>query len=312
MQFLRALFKKPANEPVTDSVPSYRIYTREFDETLKATQLDKVLGPLSIEHAASLDATWQRYQGALLDWRMECDLAALEASRLVRMQTTEQMRDDIVVSILVDHSGSMKGQSILLAAATIDVATDFRVHLGCKVEVLGFTTTSWKGGRSRKRWLSEHPRSAKPGRLCDLLHIIYRAADSDLPHAGNLESMLRPDLLKENVDGEALQWAASRLYARPEKRKLLLVISDGAPVDDSTLNDNDLLFLSRHLTEVIGNIDAEGVVQLAAIGIRNDPGHSVKRYYRIAEDIDLPQDLGRSTLDLLQRLLLDNELQKAD
>lgn len=308
MQFLRALFKKPINEPVTDSVPPYRIYTREFDETLNATQLDKILGPLSIEHAATLDAAWQRYQGALLDWRMECDLAALEASRLVRMQTTEQMRNDTVVSILVDHSGSMKGQSILLAAATIDIATDFLVHLGCKVEALGFTTTSWKGGRSRKRWLLERPRPTTPGRLCDLLHIIYRTADSTAPHAGYLKPMLRPDLLKENVDGEALQWAAKRLYARPETRKLLLVISDGAPVDDSTLNENDPLFLSRHLTEVIGIIETESVIQLAAIGIN----YSVNRYYRIAEEIDLPQDLGVSTLHFLQRLLLNNEPQKSD
>ncbi|MBB6483030.1 cobaltochelatase CobT-related protein [Rhizobium lusitanum] len=308
MQFLRALFKKPTNAPATDSIPSYRIYTREFDKILKASQLDEVLGPISIEHATTLDAAWQRYQGALLDWRMECSLAALEASRLVRIQTTEQMRADTVVSILVDHSGSMRGQSILLAAATIDVATDFLVHLGCKVEVLGFTTTSWKGGQSRKHWLSERPRRAKPGRLCDLLHIIYRAADSNFPHAGYLKPMLRPDLLKENVDGEALQWAAKRLYARPETRKLLLVISDGAPVDDSTLNENDPLFLSRHLTEVIGTIETESVIQLAAIGIN----YSVNRYYRTAEEIELPQDLGVSTLHFLQRLLLNNEPQKSD
>ncbi|WP_162950132.1 cobaltochelatase CobT-related protein [Rhizobium jaguaris] len=295
-----------------DSITSYRVYTREFDKTLASNQLDSALGPLSIEHAAALDAAWQRYQGALVDWRMECDIAALEASRLVRMQTTEQMRNDTVVSILVDHSGSMRGQSILLAAATIDVATDFLVHLGCKVEVLGFTTTSWQGGRSRKHWLSERPRPKTPGRLCDLLHIIYRTADSTLPHAGDLRPMLRPDLLKENVDGEALQWAASRLRDRPEKRKLLLAVSDGAPVDDSTLAENDHYFLARHLTEVIKNIEAEAVIELAAIGIRNDPAHSVTHYYRIAESIDVPQDLGRSTLDLLQRLLLNNGQQKSD
>lgn len=120
--------------------------------------------------------------------------------------------------------------------------------------------------------------------------------------------MLRPDLLKENIDGEALQWAAKRLYARPETRKLLLVISDGAPVDDSTLNENDPLFLSRNLTEVIGTIETESVIQLAAIGIN----YSVNRYYRIAEEINLPQDLGVSTLHFLQRLLLNNEPQKSD
>lgn len=309
MQFLRAIFKRPAIEPTADPMPSYRVYTREFDRVVKAGELDSVLGPLPIEHATALDAAWQRYQGALLDWRMECNIAALEASVQLRTQISEQILNDTVVSILVDHSGSMKGQSILLAAATIDVVTDLLVHLGCKVEVLGFTTTSWKGGYSRKHWLAERPSPRAPGRLCDLLHIIYRTANSDLPHAGYLKPMLRPDLLKENVDGEALQWAAGRLRARPEKQKILLVISDGAPVDDSTLLDNGPHFLAKHLTEVIGAIEAEATIALAAIGIRNDPGHSVKRYYRLAEDIEVPQDLGKSAIGLLQGLLLNSEPQ---
>ena len=189
---------------------------------------------------------------------------------------------------------------MLLAAAAVDIAQDFLRNLGCAVEILGFTTTSWKGGKSREKWRRED-KPPWPGRLCDLLHVIYRDAEDPRTSAGawNFQPMLHPDLPKENVDGEALEWAAGRLRVQNRGRKILLVISDGAPVDDSTLHDNDPGILERHLREVITNLMAEGRIEIAAIGI----GHDVTRYYEQATMIKSAEDLGEELIALLQAIL---------
>ena len=208
----------------------YRVYTKAFDRTVSAEDIDSALGCLTAAQNAALDEAWALFQNGLVGWKTKVQLHALAAAEAVRRSTTDAERNDTVVSILVDQSGSMRGQKMLLAAASADIAQDFLRHLGCKVEVLGFTTASWRGGRARKRWLWRL-RPRQPGRLCELLHIIYRSADDERSSEGgwNFRAMLRSDLPKENIDGEALEWAAQRLRSCPERRKILVVLSDGAP-----------------------------------------------------------------------------------
>jgi cobaltochelatase CobT len=209
---------------------------------------------------------------------------------------------DTAVSILVDQSGSMRGQSMLLAAASCDIAQDFLAHLGIAVEVLGFTTVRWRGGRSRERW-TRSGRPPAPGRLCDLLHIIYRHAGDARASTGSwaFRTMLRPDLPKENVDGEAVSWAVSRLRSRPQTRKLLVVLSDGAPVDDSTLAANDFGYLDRHLREVVHAIEDAGDVRMVSVGIGFDPS----RYYAASSVVTTSEDLGKSLIGALEAALTD-------
>jgi len=193
---------------------------------------------------------------------------------------------DTVVTLLLDNSGSMRGRPITLAAISADILARTLERCGVKVEILGFTTRAWKGGMSRDAWIKAG-KPALPGRLNDLRHIIYKSADQPWRHARkNLGLMLREGLLKENIDGEALLWAHARLIARPEQRKILMVISDGAPVDDSTLSVNPGNYLEQHLRAVIGWIEQHTDIELTAIGI----GHDVTRYYRRAVTIaDLEQ-----------------------
>ena len=182
---------------------------------------------------------------------------------------------DTVVTLLIDNSGSMRGRPISIAAISADILARTLERCGVKVEILGFTTRAWKGGQSREKWLARAARRS-PGRLNDLRHIIYKKADEPWRRARrSLGLMMREGLLKENIDGEALLWAHERLLARPEDRRILMVISDGAPVDDSTLSVNGGTYLERHLRKVIGWIEARSPVQLVAIGI----GHDVTRYY---------------------------------
>ncbi|NBR39652.1 MAG: cobaltochelatase subunit CobT, partial [Alphaproteobacteria bacterium] len=195
---------------------------------------------------------------------------------------------DTVVSLLIDNSGSMRGRPITIAAAAADILARTLERCGVKVEILGFTTRAWKGGQSREAWqLASKP--AYPGRLNDLRHIIYKSADSPMRRARkSLGLMLREGLLKENIDGEALLWAHNRLIARHEERRILMVISDGAPVDDSTLSVNPGNYLERHLRQVIQYIETRSPVQLMAIGI----GHDVTRYYQRAITITDVDQLG--------------------
>src|SRR3546814_7361654 len=194
---------------------------------------------------------------------------------------------DTVVTLLIDNSGSMRGRPISVAAMSADILARTLERCGVKVEILGFTTRAWKGGQARERWLSEG-RPPHPGRLNDLRHTIYKKADEPWGRARkNLGLMMREGLLKENIDGEALLWAHNRLIARVEERRILMVISDGAPVDDSTLSVNSGTYLERHLRRVIAWIENRSTVELVAIGI----GHDVTRYYQKAVTI---MEIGRA------------------
>jgi cobaltochelatase CobT len=212
---------------------------------------------------------------------------------------------DTVVTILIDNSGSMRGRPIMVAAVCADILARTLERCGVKVEILGFTTRAWKGGQSREDWLKAG-KPPQPGRLNDLRHIIYKSADAPWRRARrNLGLMMREGLLKENIDGEALMWAHQRLIGRPEARRILMVISDGAPVDDSTLSVNSGHYLERHLREVIGEIEAKSPVQLIAIGI----GHDVTRYYRRAVTIVDVEQLAGAIVDQLAELF-DEEIRK--
>ncbi len=284
---------------------TYSVFTRDFDVVVDAARLKEVLAPLSTDDATALDDAWKTFEMSLNSWRTTANLQALETTGFIRNATSDHERQDTVVSILIDHSGSMRGQSILLAAATAEIACDFLSRLGYRVEILGFTTLDWKGGKSRRLWRRQgSPRY--PGRLCDLLHIVYRSADTrDAPALGYiLKNMLRRDLLKENVDGEALEWAASRLYRRPEKRKILIVLSDGAPVDDSTLHENGPNFLIDHLRGVIARLEADDRILLAAIGINWDTDGLYKRSLRVTA----PEDLAGAMIDMLRSVLIASRL----
>ena len=210
---------------------------------------------------------------------------------------------DTVVSLLIDNSGSMRGRPITVAAMSADILARTLERCGVKVEILGFTTRAWKGGQSREQWLAAG-KPANPGRLNDLRHIIYKPADAPWRRARkNLGLMLREGILKENIDGEALLWAHNRLLPRPEERKIMMVISDGAPVDDSTLSVNPGNYLERHLRDVIDWIETRSPVELVAIGI----GHDVTRYYRKAVTIVDADQLGGTMMEQLASLFDEDE-----
>ena len=208
-----------------------------------------------------------------------------------------------MVSLLIDNSGSMRGRPITVAAMSADILARTLERCGVKVEILGFTTRAWKGGQSREQWLAAG-KPANPGRLNDLRHIIYKPADAPWRRARkNLGLMLREGILKENIDGEALLWAHNRLLSRTEERKILMVISDGAPVDNSTLSVNPGNYLERHLRDVIDWIETRSPVELIAIGI----GHDVTRYYRRAVTIVDADQLGGTMMEQLASLFDEEE-----
>jgi len=242
-------------------------------------------------------------------WAFDLDEGLLDAGRLARVvvnplnplsykQEKETDFRDTVVTLLIDNSGSMRGRPISVAAMCADVLARTLERCAVSVEILGFTTRAWKGGQSRERWLTEG-KLPNPGRLNDLRHIVYKSADEPWRRARkNLGLMLREGLLKENIDGEALLWSHARLLSRPEQRRILMVISDGAPVDDSTLSVNPGNYLDRHLRQVIQLIEARSPVELVAIGI----GHDVTRYYRRAVTIVDAEQLGGAMMDKLAEL----------
>ena len=233
----------------------------------------------------------------------------LDAARLARVVVSpghslsykiERETDfrDTVVTLLIDNSGSMRGRPISIAAICADIMARTLERCGVKTEILGFTTRAWKGGQSREKWLAQG-RPATPGRLNDLRHIVYKRADEPWRHARrNLGLMMREGLLKENIDGEALLWAHNRMIGRSEERKILMVISDGAPVDDSTLSVNSGSYLEKHLRQVIGWIEGKSPVELVAIGI----GHDVTRYYAKAVTIMDAEQLGGTMVEQLAGL----------
>ncbi|MCG2628393.1 cobalamin biosynthesis protein CobT [Bradyrhizobium sp. WYCCWR 13023] len=284
------MLRRSRRRPVRfDPDRPYQVYTREFDAEIKADDLDAFLAELP-------DRRWaERFPevdpAQLYD--LENDLAARRAG----METTQPQAADTIVSLLIDHSGSMRGQPMLFAARAALVASDLLDGLGAKQEVLGFTTSRWKGGRSREKWFSSGQPSY-PGRLNDLLHIVYCSAGEKLS-ARHCASMLRRDLVKENIDGEALEWAASRLRRSGERQKYLIVLSDGAPVDDPTLLANGDRYLSHHLSRVTDEIEQAGDIRLAAIGI----GHPVEQYYEQGITINAPEELEDTLVQLINRLL---------
>jgi cobaltochelatase CobT len=245
-------------------------------------------------------------------WEFDLDEGLLDAARLSRVVANpilplaykrEREMDfrDTVVTLLIDNSGSMRGRPITVAAMSADILARTLERCAVKVEILGFTTRAWKGGQSRERWIAAG-KPANPGRLNDLRHIVYKPADAPWRRARrNLGLMLREGILKENIDGEALAWAHNRLRERTEQRRILMVISDGAPVDDSTLSVNPGNYLEKHLREVIHDIERLGEVELTAIGI----GHDVTRYYRRAVTIVDAEQLGGVMLDKLSELFAE-------
>jgi cobaltochelatase CobT len=313
------------NRPQADTGPSvdYRVFTRAHDEEIAATDLcdaDELLrlrGFLDqqlVHLQGIVTKLANRLQRRLMaqqarSWDFDQEEGMLDAARLARVVvspglalTYKAERDtefrDTVVTLLLDNSGSMRGRPIGIAAISADIMARTLERCGVKTEILGFTTRSWKGGQSREDWLAAG-RPASPGRLNDLRHVVYKQADEPWRRARNsLGLMMREGLLKENIDGEALLWAHSRLIARGEDRRILMVISDGAPVDDSTLSVNSGTYLERHLRQVIEWIETKSPVQLVAIGI----GHDVTRYYRRAVTIMDAEQLGGTMVEQLAGL----------
>ncbi|MBV1836264.1 cobaltochelatase CobT-related protein [Acetobacter estunensis] len=306
-----------------DTARGYHAYTTQFDEEVAAEdlcdedELARLRQQLDLQLAnltGVIARLANRLQRKLLAqqtraWNFDLEEGILDAGRLSRIVVNpmlslsykqEQETDfrDTVVTLLIDNSGSMRGRPISVAAMCGDILARTLERCGVKVEILGFTTRAWKGGQSREKWTADG-KPANPGRLNDLRHIIYKAADTPLRRAKrNLGLMLREGLLKENIDGEALLWAARRLRARPEQRRILMVISDGAPVDDSTLSANPSSYLEDHLREVISSIENRSEVELVAIGI----GHDVTRYYKRAVTITDAEELGGTMMKKLSEL----------
>jgi cobaltochelatase CobT len=317
---------RPARPDLKDSgkaEPAYKVYTNRHDEIVSAEELcdpeeltrlraylDQQLAHLSNVVARLAN----RLQRRLLaqqnrSWSFDLEEGLLDVSRLTRViidpmaplsfkQEEDTEFRDTVVTLLIDNSGSMRGRPIMVAAVCADILARTLERCGVKVEILGFTTRAWKGGASRDDWL-KNGKPPSPGRLNDLRHIIYKSADAPWRRARkNLGLMMREGLLKENIDGEALMWAHQRLIGRPEQRRILMVISDGAPVDDSTLSVNSGHYLERHLRKVIGEIEGKSPVELIAIGI----GHDVTRYYRRAVTIVDVEQLGGAMTEQLAAL----------
>ena len=317
-------------KPITDDAAQYKPYTRQFDEEISADDLCDAEELARLRQ--NLDQQLQHLQGVVAKlanrlqrrlmaqqtraWDFDLEEGMLDAARLARVVVNPMLalsykreRDtefrDTVVTLLIDNSGSMRGRPITVAAMCGDILARTLERCAVKVEVLGFTTRAWKGGQARDRWAAEgKPRN--PGRLNDLRHIIYKSADSPWRRARkNLGLMLREGLLKENIDGEALQWAYRRLLARSEHRRILMVISDGAPVDDSTLSVNPGNYLERHLRDVIREIEDRRQVELVAIGI----GHDVTRYYKRAVTIVDAEELGGTMMKKLTELFDEDAAQ---
>jgi cobaltochelatase CobT len=315
-----APLEPPAPQPISEADPDYTVYSTNYDEEIAAEELAE---PVELERLrAYLDQQLEPLKGAVSrlanklqrrlqaqqnrSWEFDREEGILDAGRLARVvanpttplsfKVEKDMEfRDTVVTLLLDNSGSMRGRPISIAAICADVLSKTLERCQVKVEILGFTTRAWKGGQSRETWLNEG-RPQLPGRLNDLRHIIYKNADAPMRRTrNNLGLMMKEGLLKENIDGEALEWAHRRIVNRREQRKILMVISDGAPVDDSTLSVNPANYLEKHLRDVIAMVEKRKQVELLAIGI----GHDVTRYYDRAVTItDADQLAGAMTEQL--------------
>jgi cobaltochelatase CobT len=316
-------YDTPSYIPPGGEALAYRVFTTAHDEVIDASDLCSPVELARLRH--QLDQQLTRFQGMIgkmanrlqrrllaqqtRSWDFDLEEGILDTARLTRvvvnpeqalsykMEKDTDFRDTIV-TLLIDNSGSMRGRPIAVAAMCADILVRTLERCGVKVEILGFTTRSWKGGQSREKWLREGKRP-NPGRLNDLRHIVYKPGDSPWRRSRRaLGLMLREGLLKENIDGEAILWAHQRVLGRHEQRRILMVISDGAPVDDSTLSANAGNYLEQHLREVIDWIEQRSPVELLAIGI----GHDVTRYYRRAVTISDPEQLGGVMLSELSSL----------
>jgi len=315
-----APLEPPPPAPHSEADPNYTVFTTDFDEEIDASDLAE---PAELERLrAYLDQQLEPLKGAVgrlanklqrrlqaqqnRSWEFDREEGILDVARLARVvanpttplsfKVEKDMEfRDTVVTLLLDNSGSMRGRPISIAAICADVLARTLERCDVKVEILGFTTRAWKGGQSREMWL-QSGRPQAPGRLNDLRHIVYKSADAPWRRAReNLGLMMKEGLLKENIDGEALEWAHRRMLRRPEARKVLMVISDGAPVDDSTLSVNPANYLEKHLRDVIAMVERRKAVELIAIGI----GHDVTRYYQRAVTItDVEQLAGAMTEQL--------------
>lgn len=279
--FWLALRRGCSSSPLASDGPVdeiYSIYTRKYDLDVSAVGLNLLLPK------ASLDASKGWLEGSDFEWARAIESASAIFDRqevlrdnlrveLSNLQNSLELKN-VSAAILIDHSGSMKGDNIAYVAATVRSLTDCLTSAGASVELLGYSTAGWHGGFARRDWIAAG-RPVRPGRLCSLLHIIYKSADENHLNQRSWQMMLNPDILRENIDGEALLWGAQRLRLNTANRKILLVVSDGAPVDDSTLTENGPSYLSRHATAVIGEIENGSEIELAAIGV----GYDVDRYY---------------------------------
>jgi len=317
----------PPVPPVSDADPNYKVFSTQFDEEVLAEDLastvelerlraylDQQLEPLKGAVSRLANKLQRRLQAQQnRSWSFDMEEGLLDAGRLARIisnpttplsfkvEKDTEFRDT-VVTILLDNSGSMRGRPISIAAICADVLARTLERCQVKCEILGFTTRTWKGGQSREDWL-QSGRPEGPGRLNDLRHIIYKDADATWRRSRpNLGLMMKEGLLKENIDGEALEWAHKRMMARPEARRILMVISDGAPVDDSTLSVNSAAYLEKHLRDVITMIEKRSAVELTAIGI----GHDVTRYYERAVTITDAEQLAGAITEQLAGLF-DND-----
>jgi len=301
----------------------YRIYTNQFDEVSKAETLETNEEILKLRK--NLDQQLTSFQDLITKlanklqrqllakqnrwWEFDLEEGLLDSSKLTRIIMDPQNSlsfkkeknlefKDTVVTLLIDNSGSMRGRPITIAAICADILSRTLERCSVKVEILGFTTKNWKGGKSREEW-NKNSKPKNPGRLNDLRHIIYKNADAHWRQSKkNLGLMLKEGLLKENIDGEAISWAFNRLKKRKEERKILMVISDGAPVDDSTLSVNSGDFLEKHLKKIVKFIENKSDVEILAIGI----GHDVSRYYKKAIKITDVQELGDVMIEQLSGL----------
>jgi cobaltochelatase CobT len=323
-ELAESLFAAPGRRNWDLSPPTdYKAFTTRFDEIVESSELcdeeelsrlraylDQQMGGLSNVVTRLANRLQRRLMAQQArSWDFDQEEGLLDAARLARVVVTpghslsykvERDTDfkDTVVSLLIDNSGSMRGRPIAIAAICADILARTLERCGVSTEILGFTTRGWKGGQSREAWLAAG-RPPNPGRLNDLRHIIYKRADEPYRRARrNLGLMMREGLLKENIDGEALLWAHNRLIARPEERRILMVISDGAPVDDSTASANGGTYLERHLRQVIDWIEKRSTVELIAIGI----GHDVTRYYERAVTIMDAEQLAGAMVEQLAKL----------
>ena len=320
-------WKPPGAETAHQRSTDYKAYTTKNDEMIAAqdlcdpeeldrlrSYLDKQLSNLSSVVARLANRLQRRLMAQQnRSWEFDLEEGILDPARLSRVIVDAQQplsfkreKDmdfrDTVVTLLIDNSGSMRGRPITVAATCADILARTLERCGVKVEILGFTTKAWKGGQSREQWL-QAGKPANPGRLNDLRHLVYKSADAPWRRARkNLGLMMREGLLKENIDGEALDWAHKRLLGRPEQRKILMMISDGAPVDDSTLSVNAGNYLEKHLRYMIDEIENRSPVELIAIGI----GHDVTRYYKRAVTIVDAEELGGAMTEKLAELFAEN------